>query len=248
MIPTPIRQVLSTFQSCGVRALLMGGQACVFYGAAQVSKDIDFVVLADPGNYSRLQEALGRLQAVRIAIPPFDPEVLDRGHAVHFRCAASGAEGLRIDVMSRLRGVDDFPRLWNRRTTLADEVGNEYNLLSIPDLVDAKKTQRAKDWPVIELLVAIDYRENAAIASAESIEFWLREARAAELLVQLCVRFPTEAAAMQLHRPLLQLALSGQMESLRAALDEERRNEQAEDRAYWEPLKRELERFRLDER
>jgi hypothetical protein len=46
LIPTPIRQVLSTFQSCGVAALLMGGQACVFYGAAQVSKDIDFVVLA----------------------------------------------------------------------------------------------------------------------------------------------------------------------------------------------------------
>ena len=69
MIPTPIRQVLSTFQSCGVQALLMGGQACVFYGAAQVSKDIDFVVLADPQNLARLQDALGQLQAVRIAIP-----------------------------------------------------------------------------------------------------------------------------------------------------------------------------------
>ena len=248
MIPTPIRQVLSTFQSCGVRALLMGGQACVFYGAAQVSKDIDFVILADPVNFARLQDALGRLQAVRIAIPPFDPEVLDHGHAVHFRCAASGTEGLRIDMMSRLRGVDDFPWLWNRRTTLADEAGNEYNLLSIPDLVHAKKTQRAKDWPVIELLVSIHYRENVAVAGAESIEFWLREARAAELLVQLCERFPTEAAEMQLHRPLLQMALSGDMDSLRAALDEERRIEQAKDRAYWEPLRRELERFRHDER
>jgi hypothetical protein len=25
----------------------MGGQACVFYGAAQVSKDVDFLILAD---------------------------------------------------------------------------------------------------------------------------------------------------------------------------------------------------------
>ena len=76
----------------------------------------------------------------------------------------------------------------------------------------------------------------------------MREARTAELLVQVCTRFPSEAAAMQWHRPLLQMALSGQMDSLRAALDEERRNEQAKDRAYWEPLKRELERFRLEER
>jgi hypothetical protein len=44
LIPTPIRQLLSTFQNCGVQALLMGGQACVFYGAAQVSKDVDCTV------------------------------------------------------------------------------------------------------------------------------------------------------------------------------------------------------------
>lgn len=31
MIPNPIHKVLSTFQNCKVRALLMGGQACVFY-------------------------------------------------------------------------------------------------------------------------------------------------------------------------------------------------------------------------
>ncbi len=27
----------------------MGGQACVFYGAAQVSKDVDLLLLADDG-------------------------------------------------------------------------------------------------------------------------------------------------------------------------------------------------------
>ena len=50
MIPNPIHKVLSIFQSCEVRALLMGGQACVFYGAAQFSKDVDFGVL--PVNWS----------------------------------------------------------------------------------------------------------------------------------------------------------------------------------------------------
>lgn len=29
----------------------MGGQACVFYGAAQFSKDIDFLILAEEKNF-----------------------------------------------------------------------------------------------------------------------------------------------------------------------------------------------------
>ncbi len=39
MIPTPILTVLSTFRKNGVQSLLMGGQACVSYGAEQVSKE-----------------------------------------------------------------------------------------------------------------------------------------------------------------------------------------------------------------
>ena len=46
MIPNPIRKVLSSMRAHRVRALLMGGQACVFYGAAEFSRDADFVILA----------------------------------------------------------------------------------------------------------------------------------------------------------------------------------------------------------
>ena len=45
MIPNPIPKVLSTLSIHAVRHLLMGGQACVFYGAAELSKDCDVVVL-----------------------------------------------------------------------------------------------------------------------------------------------------------------------------------------------------------
>lgn len=87
----------------------MGGQACVFYGAAQVSKDIDFLVLAEPENFARLQGALAEVQADRVAVPPFDSATLARGHAVHFRCRAPGTEGLRVDVMTRLRSMHRIP-------------------------------------------------------------------------------------------------------------------------------------------
>ena len=55
-----------------VRALLMGGQACVFYGAAEFSRDANFAVLADPANLARLRQALADLQAEVIAVPPFE--------------------------------------------------------------------------------------------------------------------------------------------------------------------------------
>jgi hypothetical protein len=226
----------------------MGGQACVFYGAAQVSKDVDLVLLANTGNYERLGQALGTLDARRIAVPPFDPAVLARGHAVHFRCAAPGVEDLRIDIMTRLRDLPDFAILWERRTTIADAAGAEFNLLCIPDLVEAKKTQRAKDWPVIELLVAIHYRENNAAPRPDWISFWLLQARTPELLQELAQRFPDQAEQQARRRPLLRLAISGEMEPLREALDAEVRAEQAKDRAYWAPLKAELEAFRRAER
>ena len=41
----------------------MGGQACVFYGAAEFSRDIDFAILADALNLARLRKALARLRA-----------------------------------------------------------------------------------------------------------------------------------------------------------------------------------------
>src|SRR5271166_3985913 len=85
LIPNPIRKVLSSMRKRRVRALLMGGQACVFYGAAEFSRDTDFAILADTANLARLQWALDDLQAGVIAVPPFALKYLRRGHAVHFR-------------------------------------------------------------------------------------------------------------------------------------------------------------------
>ena len=59
---------------------------------------------------------------------------------------------LRLDVMTKMRGCDDFEQLWQRRTTIEDlDAKSNYEVLSIEDLVKAKKTQRDKDWPMIRL-------------------------------------------------------------------------------------------------
>ena len=41
MIPSPILKALSTIRTRRVDHLLMGGQACVLYGAAEFSRDVD---------------------------------------------------------------------------------------------------------------------------------------------------------------------------------------------------------------
>ena len=226
----------------------MGGQACVFYGAAQFSKDIDFLILAEEENFEGLHAALGELNAVRIAIPRFDPHLLDRGHAVHYRCKAAGVESLRVDVMTKLRDLPDFSELWERRTTLTESDGQEIHLLSVPDLVNAKKTQRLKDWPMISALVEGHYEQHASEPNPQRIDFWLRESRTEDRLLDLAVRFPTEAAAILPARPLLSLAITPDLPRLREALDAEVRAEQEKDRIYWAPLKREMEEFRRAER
>jgi hypothetical protein len=90
----------------------MGGQACVFYGAAEFSRDLDLLILADAGNLANLARALDALAAEVIAVPPLEERHLLRGHAVHFRCRREDVAGLRIDLMSSLRGVAGFEELW----------------------------------------------------------------------------------------------------------------------------------------
>ena len=230
-------------------ALLMGDQACVFYGAAQFSKDINFLILAEDENFEGFHAALGELKATRIAVPGFDPRVLDRGHAVHYRCKATGVEGLRVDIMTKLRDLPDFSILWDRRTTITESDGQNIDLLSVPDLVNAKKTQRMKDWPMISALVEGHYDQYTSEPNPSRIDFWLRESRVEDRLIDLVVRFPAEAAAMAAStRPLLTLAITPDLPRLREALDAEVRAEQEKDRIYWEPLKREMEEFRRAER
>ena len=158
-----------------VRALLMGGQACVFYGAAEFSRDTDLAVVADAANLARLNRALDDLRADVIAVPPFELKYLPRGHAIHFRCQHPDAPRMRVDVMSRMRGVDAFPKLWKRRTTFELPDGTRCDLLSLPDLVRAKKTQRDKDWPMIRRLLEAHFFQNSAKPSPAQIRFWLRE-------------------------------------------------------------------------
>ena len=222
----------------------MGGQACVFYGAAEFSRDTDLLILADAENLGRLAGVWRELQAECIAVPPFAAEYLERGHAVHFRCHHPDAADMRVDLMAKLRGVEVFPALWERRTVIADADNVTYELLSLPDLVQAKKTQRSKDWPMLQRLVEVHYLRHRAAPTLEQQQFWLRELRTPELLMEASQAWPQVAQALAAQRPLLALAQPDRLRDLGEMLIAEERSERERDRLYWQPLKAELEQLR----
>jgi len=227
-----------------VRALLMGGQACVFYGAAEFSRDTDFVILADRVNLVRLRKALAELRAEPIAVPPFELKYLKRGHAVHFRCQHPDALRVRVDVMSRMRGVASFASLWKRRTTVELPGGARVDLLSLPDLVQAKKTQRDKDWPMIRRLVEAHYFGNEANPRTAQVRFWLLELRTPQLLAEVAQAHKALAQRLAARRSLLGYATAGNLAKVEAALEEEAERVRAKDKTYWSPLLKELEQLR----
>ena len=245
MIPNPIHKVLSTLSTHEVRHLLMGGQACVFYGAAEFSRDCDIVVLCEPANLSRLQAALDDLDAISIAVPPFEVDYLLRGHAVHFRCQTAEAKDIRLDVMAKLRGVAPFDELWSRHTTLIDDqMGTAVELMSLPDLIAAKRTQRDKDWPMIRRLVEAHFAQHQAETTNDHVRFWLAASRSPEMLIQLAAQHASIAESLTNERPLLAAAQQSDLPAIRRALAEEQESERAADELYWQPLKRELEQLR----
>jgi hypothetical protein len=245
LTPSPILRVLSSIQRNGVRSLLMGGQACVLYGGAEFSRDTDLVIMSDVANLACLRAAVADLDAHPIAVPPFEKRFLDEGLAIHFRCRAAGVEGMRLDVMSRVRGLPEFETLWDRRTTI-DTGEQSIEVLSLPDLVTAKKTQRDKDWPMITRLVEAHWTQTKRPASDAAVDFWLRELRTPEFLIQVAREAPANCRRMAKTRPLLTAASAGDEAALARLLRAEEEREREADRQYWAPLRRRLEALRRE--
>jgi hypothetical protein len=225
----------------------MGGQACVFYGAAEFSRDVDLLVLVDSDNLARLRTALDELEAHPIAVPDLKEEFLRAGLAVHFRCRRPDVDGLRIDVMSVLRGAASFDDLWRRRTTI-EVAGETIDSMALEDLVQVKKTQRDKDWPMIRRLVEQNYFANVKAPSFQQVQFWLRELRSPGLLIAACKNWPEESYRIATDRPATAAALAENLDKIEECLALEEKREREADRAYGRPLREQLETLRMEAR
>lgn len=244
MIQSPIPRALSTVLKYRVKTLLIGGQACILYGAAEFSRDIDLTVMISSKNLESLRLALDDLGAERIFVPDLSEDILSRGHACHFRCHREDVKNLRIDIIGVMRGVDSFPELWERREEIELPGIGRVAVMGLSDLVRAKKTQRDKDWPMIRRLIEADIYNSPANPPKDKIRFWLAECRTQELLISLVAKYPDIALRMAVSRPLLRSAIEGNQDETQRLLRDEEDRERELDRQYWAPLKTELEAWR----
>ena len=82
-------------------------------------------------------------------------------------------------------------------------------------------------------------------ADPGQVAFWLREGRTPELLIDLARSHRELAREITIMaRPLLSAVIEEDEPAIENGLAEEERSERALDRAYWTPLKRELEELR----
>lgn len=243
MIQNPTLKVLFTFQRFNVKGLLIGGQACIVYGAAEFSRDSDLVILCNPENLNKVKKALRALEAKNIYLPPLKKEYLDKGHACHFRCYSEPVKGLRIDVMAKLRGCDHFEKLWDRKYTAKLPAGKTIQVIGLEDLVQSKKTQRDKDWLMLNRLVEND-RFLTRKPSTKKIAWWLSECRNADTLIELGNENKELTEKCIAKRPLLKTVLKRNIKKLQGELHEEELSERERDEKYWRPLKKELEILR----
>ncbi len=124
--------------------------------------------------------------------------------------------------------------------------GERVDLLSLEDLVDAKKTQRDKDWPMITRLIERSYFTRNDQSPQALVEFWFRELRTPELLIELATAYPEIARQLESVRPAITCAVEGEIEKVARAIEDEEREERRKDREYWRPLKLELEQLRRE--
>ena len=247
MIPTPIQSALATLREFEVPTLLIGGQACILYGGAEFSRDLDLMLAAAPDVLPRLDKALAALQADLIAVPQLSAELLNRGHAVHFRCRRADVADLRLDFMTKPPRLPDPAAIWRRRVVFDFDFG-PVSVVALEDLIATKKTQRDKDWATIGMLIEADMVAHQATAADDHVALWIREARDADMLIELASAYPRMALDCAVDRPLLLSAINSDRDRLELELATEQIRGKQADREYWAPLRLELEQMRHEQR
>ena len=145
-------------------------------------------------------------------------------------------------------GSTHFARLCRDVRPARYQNGLTVDVIGLSDLVVSKKTQRDKDWPMIRRLMEVSYLGGTSRPAPTEARFWLRELRTPVLLVEAVHRFRTAAREIVAERPLLDAATARDKVRLEEALTAEEAMERELDRAYWAPLRAELEQLRRSAR
>jgi hypothetical protein len=151
----------------GVRWLLISGQATILYGAATFSEDVDLWVEPTASNFERFTLALRASSARYYKLTPAltVANALMR-HGFHFVLPNDDGSEVFLDVMGCPPRVGSF----DAALAGARDIETTFGLLhtiGIPELIELKKTQRPRDYPIISRLALAWLDERADPSSSE---------------------------------------------------------------------------------
>jgi len=145
------KDLLSAFQSHGVKYLVVGGFAVIYHSQPRFTKDMDLFIKADPENAKATHAALAEFGAPLQGIAWED--FADRKSFFRF-----GRDPRGFDILPAIPGVD-FDAAWERRVEIVVDTatGLKANIISADDLIASKLASgRARDLADVE-----DIREAA---------------------------------------------------------------------------------------
>jgi hypothetical protein len=130
-LPNDFKEFLSLFRSHGVKYLLIGGYAVIYYGYPRATGDLDVWVALDPENADRIVDALREFG--------FDTPELSPGLFLQDQnMVRMGNVPVRIEIMTDISGVSFEECYAGRVETVIDGVE-----VSLIDLENLKKNKRA---------------------------------------------------------------------------------------------------------
>lgn len=131
--------------------VLSSGQAVVWYRLAIMSKDGDWIVREDAASCSRVLEVLAAHGARYRPAAPLDVEWLRGGWSSHFEYIDARNYRVRCDFVSRPARVSTAVL----QPLFAQDGGDRLAVIDLPSLIAIKRTQRAKDYPIIGALARL---------------------------------------------------------------------------------------------
>lgn len=195
------------FNAGKLRAILSSGQAVVLHRLAMMSKDGDWILRGDAESLEYILRVLSEFGAVYRFGAPLDLRWLANGWSSHLEFSFDGMRVRTDFVVTPPRiSATDLERMWR------EQEGAELPFVGLRDLVELKKTNREKDYPVIGDLAR----------RLTSVRDKLLCSRSARDILTLAREHPTVLTECADLRPVLSHVPEGE-EPLAAALDAERR-------------------------
>src|SRR2546430_6443125 len=130
--------LLESLNLAGVKYLVLGGYAVIFYGYQRVTKDLDLWISTDPANAQKVAQTLQEFAGFT------KQQANSRMFGTKGKVFVIGREPVRVDILT-IASALSFDDCYARRQVVNWE-GAEAPLISFDDLRQTKKASgRAKD-------------------------------------------------------------------------------------------------------